>query len=47
MSDQLAALEKNVTELRGHAETMSNHVVRFFADDDALEPAPLPALMSS
>ena len=33
MSDQLAALEKNVTELREHAETMSNHVVRFFADE--------------
>jgi methyl-accepting chemotaxis protein len=37
MSDQLAILEKNVNELRGHSETLSNHVVKFFSDD---EPAP-------
>jgi methyl-accepting chemotaxis protein len=37
MSDQLAILEKNVNELRGHSETLSNHVVKYFSDD---EPAP-------
>jgi methyl-accepting chemotaxis protein len=34
MSDQLALLEKNVNELRGHSETLSNHVVKFFTDDE-------------
>jgi hypothetical protein len=38
MSDQLALLEKNVNELRGHSETLSNHVVKFFSDDE--EPSP-------
>ncbi|HEY6236414.1 MAG TPA: methyl-accepting chemotaxis protein [Candidatus Elarobacter sp.] len=34
MSDQLAMLEKNVNELRAHSETLSNHVVKFFSDDE-------------
>jgi methyl-accepting chemotaxis protein len=38
MSDQLAALEKNVGELRGHAETLSNHVVTYFAGDEPAVP---------
>ena len=37
MSDQLALLEQNVDDLRGHSETLSNHVLRYFSDDD---PAP-------
>ena len=38
MSDQLAMLEKNVNELRGHSETLSNQVVKFFTDEE--EPSP-------
>jgi methyl-accepting chemotaxis protein len=34
MSDQLAALERNVFDLRGHAELLSNHIVKFFAEDE-------------
>jgi methyl-accepting chemotaxis protein len=40
MSDQLAAVERHVTELRGHAETLSNHVVRYFAGEDTQTEAP-------
>ena len=39
MSDQLAMLEKNVNELRGHSETLSNHVVKFFSDDEPVHGA--------
>jgi len=39
VSDQLAMLAKNVDELRGHSEQLSNHVVKFFSGDD-----PQPAL---
>ncbi len=38
MSDQLAMLEKNVGELRAHSETLSNHVVKFFSDDEEASP---------
>jgi methyl-accepting chemotaxis protein len=34
LSSELAVLEKNVNELRGHSETLSNHVVKFFMDDE-------------
>ncbi len=37
LSTELAALEKNVRELRAHSETLSNHVVRFFTDDEPAE----------
>ena len=36
MSDQLTALELNVNELPGHAETLSNHIVKFFAEDQTV-----------
>ncbi len=49
MSDQLAMLEKNVTELRGHSESLSNHVVMFFSNEEpALEEhRAFPALSSA
>jgi methyl-accepting chemotaxis protein len=34
MSDQLAMMEKNVDALRTHSETLSNHVVQFFSDEE-------------
>jgi methyl-accepting chemotaxis protein len=40
MSDQLAQLEKNVNELRGHSETLSNHVVKFFSDEESVPALP-------
>ncbi len=44
MSDQLAMLEKNVNELRGHSETLSNQVVKFFTDDEEPPRTTLPML---